>query len=329
MRFKEIFLYDFDVKNFVFFLLYLIPATLSLQISFNDASSIIITSIISYIYYLSVKGRVDDLVAPIRIFLILNLLAFFVQVLNVLFFGENTYIHGKIFSFSRQSYQLVELGQFYRFSGYHLEPGAYSTIVSMALIIYRLVVQRNDWIFFAALLSVPLTFSFVGVFLFFCISLTFFREYLFSRRGSLVLILVLLPIFLFIFKYLDVFGYLVDRFEGGAESDSSTSYKLNNLRYFFSGDFYNIFFGYGLGTNFPGCYECGHVTGNGSFFFVAYSFGLLFAIFSYGFVLFFALGQKGGVLFFVIFSLSRYGPTFFVYWLFLFLFFSATKSYRK
>lgn len=250
----------------------------------------------------------------LELYICINVLFLFYQILLVAVSGENSYIHGQIFSFSRQEYSMIEFDQFFRFSGYQLEPGSYSTIVALACFMYKECKGRANYIYFIASFSIVLTLSTIGFLFFLLLMINTFNLKELSVKKMLLLFFLLL-FAMAVLQYLGVFEYLFERFSGGMMTDSSSSVKVENVRFYMDNvDISKFLFGYGIFPDLNSCTNCGHIKSNGVIFYTLFTFGTLVSIFLLFLIVLRLVIGFDFLLLSLSFLLIRYTPLYPIYW---------------
>ena len=190
--------------------------------------------------------------------------------------GEVIYLHGDLFTFSRDRYMLVILGGgFERFTGFQLEPGSYSTMIALALICYRSLVGKVDRTFVLGTLSVMLTFATVAMMYFAIFCLVILLEVKWSRPRNLFFALVGFFLVLAVLIGGGVIDSLTTRFSGGYEDDSSLNVKVLNLLSYTQFSFIEMISGLGVEVIDLDCVGCNYVKSNGVIFYMLYSLGIV------------------------------------------------------
>lgn len=253
-------------------------------------------------------------VLSLKLFLFINLLFICFQFVYTVTFPEGIYIHGFLFPFSRDAYSLVELGGFYRMSGYHLEPGSYATMIIITLFVYTHVTKgEHGALLHASALSVLLTFSVIGFILFALFYINFLKNYVNIKKSFIFLSLFMLLLFV-LAENLELFTYLEERFSMGANADSSSGVKISNLLYFYNNyDISAFVYGFGVSPDFSECNSCGHIQSNGVLFNLFFLTGF-FTTFLILFLLYKRQVFKKMPYFLVCFFIMRYGYVFPVFW---------------
>jgi len=184
------------------------------------------------------QGTVNLPIKRILTFIIiLHLIFFYVQFLSFLFFdihidylkfftGEEQRIYGG-------SFVVPFLNKFIRPSGLFNEPGTYAVCMTPWICAYAMTIGRNKFlspIFSLSLLSIVFCLSVQGIFSFFVIAL--FSLLQMSRKRLIrllpVLLIILIPVSLFTFSYLDYrFG-----FSSGVGVDTGISFRQNTISYY-------------------------------------------------------------------------------------------------
>jgi len=318
--YKDVYLF------FLFFLLYLLVSFLNnASVDFYIVAAVLAVCGLSL--SLSILNDPVSAVLVIRAFILFNMAFLTYQFLYTVILGEGVYLHGKLFSFSREVYSLVEMGTFYRMSGYHLEPGSYATVIALMLFLYKYLNNGKveTPIHFCSL-SLLLTFSVIGFILFTIFYLSYFKDTLSFKRSFFILMVLALFCSILIYE-MGVFSYVEQRFAFGASGDSSASVKMANLYYFIQNyDLEKFLIGYGMKPDLILCSTCGHVQSNGVIFNLFFLTGVILTFF------FFALLYYSGALkvflpLIIGFSIIRYGPSFIIFWL-VFSFMLNARSYK-
>lgn len=248
-----------------------------------------------------------------KFFILLNVIALMYQYINNVILGSSEYLHGELFSFSRQYYSLYEHG-FDRVSGYQMEPGSYSTLMVLTVLnLYFLEKKATNWTYLG-LISCILTLSAISIFL--CaITLTIInRKFLSSSSGKFKFIILLLLSFL-VFDAIGFTEYLNERFASNA-MDYSALYKISNINAIFSRDLFELFTGMGLSWIEPYCYNCGHLTGNGGGMYTISGVGII-GVFLYISIYLICKDKILAVLIISLLFISRFSVEYSLFWFFI------------
>ncbi|MBR9847271.1 MAG: hypothetical protein GYB35_14745 [Algicola sp.] len=318
--FKEIYLF------FLFFLIYILVSFFN-DLSFDFYIVAVVIAICGLSLSLSMLNDPLSSVLVIKAFILFNTAFLIYQFLYTVIFGEGIYLHGLLFSFSREAYSLVEMGAFYRMSGYHLEPGSYATIIALMLFLYRYLNNgKVELSIHFCSLSLLLTFSVIGFLLFAIFYLSYFKSSFSFKKSFFLLIILAFVCSVFIYE-LGIFSYIEQRFAFGASDDSSASVKIANLYYFIHNyDLEKFLIGYGMQPDLNLCSTCGHVQSNGVLFNLFFLTGFILTLFFFA-LLYYSGSFKAFLPLIIGFSIVRYGPSFIIFWL-VFSFMINARSYK-
>lgn len=272
-----------------------------------------VVMLVGFSVYWIAKVRGEYLLRIVCSVIWVNMFFLFIQYLYYIYLGEVPYFHGDLFSFSRDKYQLVVGGSYYRFSGLQLEPGSYSTMLALALIFYYSLKRRVDLTFCIGSISVCLTFSMVGLVYFLILLLVIIFQVRLTARNFLTVIVV--SILFVAGAYGKIVSIGVERFGRGYEGDSSLKYKANNLIAYSRFDFIEYITGLGLEQVSDRVSGGAYVKSNGAFFYCVYTMGLIGGL---GMIFMLFRAVRNGptcVAFTVILLLCRYPLIYPVFWL--------------
>lgn len=304
----------------------------NLVISKENASSSInlfITCILALLIITSLVNYRDATIYALKIFIITNIAFLIFQIAYTLFTLNPIYIHGQLFSFSRQSYALTELGSYYRFSGYHLEPGSYATLLSITVVIYKLISSKYDKFTFAATISILMTISAIGVILFTLLALDHAFSAKKSKKNTLQYSLLLIIFTITLGSALDINSYIAERFSSGIHSDNSSSYKLDNFKFIYSQPAKNIIIGNGIDANPADCFSCQHMKGNGAISYYIFSFGIIITIPLLLIISYYSINNHAIIVPVLIFLIFRESPMQITHWLLLLCIMMFPKKNKK
>lgn len=263
-----------------------------------------------------VMGQVRPwlMVRVIRTIILINLAGLIYQFLVFALTGDVPYLHGDLFPFSRDRYQLVILGGFERFSGLQLEPGSYSTMITLALIYYRSLTNKIDRTFVIGTISVMLTFATIAMMYVAILCFVILVEVRWSKPRNLFWALAGFSGLISVLIFGGIIDIIMSRFDGGYQGDSSLNYKILNLISYTQFSGLEILTGLGIGNIYEDCVGCDHVKSNGLIFYMVYNLGI------FGFIFILALAvkamQNGATcfLFALILLLCRYPPIMPIFW---------------
>lgn len=263
-----------------------------------------------------VLGRIQPnlMLSIIRTVIYINIGGLIYQFFLFAITGDIPYLHGDLFPFSRDRYMLVILGGFERFTGFQMEPGGYSTMITLALIYYRSLSGRVDRTFIIGSMSVMLTFATIAMIYFAVLCLVILLEVKWKKPRNLFPVIAAFGIVVGILIYGGIIENILSRFDRGFEGDSSLNVKVINLVSYTQFSTVELLTGMGIENIDRDCIGCNYVKSNGVFFYMAYSLGIL------GFIIVLSLlirsFQKGVVclLFAIILLLCRYPLNFPVFW---------------
>lgn len=248
-----------------------------------------------------------------KTFILINVIALLYQYINNVILGSSQYLHGDLFSFSRQYYSLNELG-FNRVSGYQMEPGSYSTLITLTVLNLYFIEKRTSIWIYLGLFSCILTLSAISIFL--CLIALFIinRKFINSSSGKIKIILLLI----FSYSLLESSGftsYLHERFSSNS-MDYSALYKISNINAIISRDIFDLITGKGLSWIEPYCYNCGHLTGNGGGIYILSGIGII-GIFLYLSIYLVSKDKLLASLIILLLFISRFSVEYPLFWFFI------------
>ncbi len=276
---------------------------------------IMIVSLVGCSVFVLGRVRPNMVIRILKLLIYLNVGALAYQFFLYIVLGDLTYLHADLFSFSRDKYQLAVGGTFARFSSFHLEPGSYSTMMALLLIFYRSLTGQMDTPFYVGLLSIPMTFSTVGLMYVALIGLIVILQTNWSSPRNMLL--AVFGFFALIAGLIlgGVVEGLIQRFGDGASEDSSLNYKVLNVTSYLNFTLTEFITGLGIDRLDRDCVGCNYIKSNGVLFFMLYSLGV------FGFAMIAALLSRAArssvvcLLFSLILILCRYPVMFPVFWL--------------
>jgi len=284
--------------------------------------NIILGISISYLLVSFTYFKKSLVIKAIKTYIAVNIFFMTYQFIMVVLFGENLYLHGELFSFSRENYTLLE-STFYRISGYQMEPGSCATLLILSTLnLYFLEKKVTKYTFFALFFSL-ITFSSIAVIL--CIfSIVILNKDKLKTSKAFIKLVIMFFIFIFALYFLGVLEYIIDRFTN-TQIDNSTYYKISNMDYLLSKPIFEQVIGSGLGYIDSYCFSCGHLTGNGTLFYLVHGLGIM-GIIIIIYPIFVVKDKSLALLVIALVSMTRFPVEYIQFWFFLFIFISV---YRK
>lgn len=276
---------------------------------------VLATSLVGGTIFVIGRVRPNLMMKVIRTVILVNVLGLIYQYMLFAATGTVPYLHGELFPFSRDSYMLTIAGGFDRFTGLQMEPGGYSSMITLALIYYRSLSGRVDRTFVLGAMSVVMTFSTVAMIYFAVLVLVILLEVNWSKPRNLAIALSAFFLVIGVLIFGGVIESIIGRFDNGYEGDSSLNVKVLNIISYTQFSFEELISGMGVERIDRDCVGCNFVKSNGVFFYMVYSLGLV------GFLFILALliraGQNGLACFCfaIVLLLCRYPLNVPVFWL--------------
>lgn len=268
---------------------------------------------VGFLLFMNAISDKNNTIIALRIYILVNVAVIFYQFLYTVILGEGIYLHGQIFGFSREKYSLVEFESFFRFSGYHLEPGSYATLVALIILAYQKFSGKIDLIYIVGMLSLILTFSIIGYIFFIILYLNKLSFKHVARKEIASLMLLAVVVFSTSVE-MGASNYLIERFSNGLFSDSSTAVKIHNLIFYADQKSSDIIFGNGLEYLADSCSNCDHLKGNGVAFYILYSLGIIPMILFSLILSFVYLKNKEIKYLIIALLIIRYVPIYICFW---------------
>jgi hypothetical protein len=277
---------------------------------FGFSLNIILSLVIAILFLSFAKAEPRIVCLVLRQYIYVNVFAILYQGFHVVFLGDALYLHGELFSFSRESYSLVESGGFFRLSGYQMEPGSCAVLLLTTILLLFLIEKKMTHVSWIALVASVLTFSTIGLILSLLAICVFYKEIIFTLHG-MIKVAFLLAVLVAILSGFGVVEYVTERFSSPV-MDNSSYYKFSNLISYVGSPIVDKIAGIGLGVLPDGCFTCGHITGNGSLFYAISGVGV------FGYILYilpvYSAQDKVAFIFLLFIAASRYSVIYIQFW---------------
>jgi hypothetical protein len=260
----------------------------------------------------------------LKTILLLNVIAVLVESIWYSLFQQNLQIHNFLFPFSRENSVDIYSG-FFRACGLQYEPGNYSIIISIIVLLIHNYddKSKNLSLFLLAIISIIITKSLVGILL--AIILLIF---IFFRKSSFSINFVIRFSLLFLVFSGSVLAYVFFRLDN-IDSFRSLAQKVYLFDVWTQKDFYSILTGNGIERfeNISYDRNLGFAKDLGLVFNLLYTFGV------YGLLIVFWIIKKiktdsffQKFLLLLIIFFSKLGPLFPIFFLFIFSFILIEKN---
>ena len=232
--------------------------------------------LIGFLAYKLILVYKEKTTKALKAILSINIIAIFFQFLYTYITGDFFNLHAELFPFSRQETTFLEFDRFYRFSGLHYEPGNYSILISLLILMLFFLDKNKNYVFyFAAIISIILTKSVLGILFSILLSFIVLREK-YSVNFSFVKFVLSLTIVFSIIKFTGAYDYILLQ-TSDHENFRSFQSKITTYNMFLNREFYEIFFGSGIHSDeiIRNSNTKGLIKDNGLLFNLIYSFGIL------------------------------------------------------
>lgn len=244
----------------------------------------ILVLLTSYIFYVSIVSYPVEFRQAFFGLLVLNVTLFYIQVFYYSVSGVILDIHGSIFFWTVSRYSEYQQFGLFRATGMHNEPGTYSTVIAILILINLIFENKLNWFLSLSILTLPLTGSAAGVVLFIIIASCVILCFLLKERARLVSVKAFLyfgvvSLALFYFMTSKISKYLYWRFlSGEVESGGGTVLlKIESISFLLGADISRLVFGSGFGIN--DCSTCASLQDTGLLFTLIFQMGLLGVLF--------------------------------------------------
>lgn len=319
---------NFSSKNNLKYILLFLGGVLWLfsltPTSMSYAFKIVLNIFIGYTTYrLFIHQRIIS-VKILKFFLILNVTAVLIEILWFNLFQQNLQIHNSLFPFSRQNIIEIDTG-FFRPTGLQYEPGNYSIIVTIILLLINFLDDtfKQNKLIVIAIVSIALTKSLVGIILVIMLLLYFF----FKKSYLSLKVMISFIVIAFVFSG-SVISYIIYRAEN-IDTFKSLIQKVYLLEILLQKDFYSFMIGNGIESNDNLEYNrnLGFVKDLGVVFNLIYTYGVYGALMI--FTIFKNIQLKSyfkTLLLILIITVSKLGTLFPIFFVLIFCFNLSEKN---